>query len=166
MSIELLEVVTRKQCCICNNEEITYKCIQCNDGCLCNNCRISCLEADVLNRCPVCRKNEPWCNSIVEPITIQPQAYRCIVTDKFQRDILYGLNTVLKITLFMVVSFIIGGIYHLIYNNCMICFNTTIGILANIFIGAIIILISYCLFICLGICCISCFTIASPVNNR
>lgn len=52
------------KCCVCQNSSkenpIEIKCKSCNDGCLCGDCKLSCMEHGQIDKCPLCRHTGEW----------------------------------------------------------------------------------------------------------
>ena len=52
------------KCCVCQNNckenPIEIKCKSCTDGCLCSDCKLSCMEHGQLDKCPLCRNSGDW----------------------------------------------------------------------------------------------------------
>jgi hypothetical protein len=80
MSTDEIELQETEQCAICleKSDESPPRCIQCNNCNLCPSCILNLQEYGAAAKCPVCRKESPWCNDLA------------VVIDKPQRSRFYS----------------------------------------------------------------------------
>ena len=159
-------------CCICRDEQKdpSHKCNRCNNTFLCVDCVSSGMELGILNKCPICRKNEPWCNIIHEDVTMESSPYTKYIIDRdyinnCKPHITKWFKLFLHNILFLILSYVIGTIFKLANNICLICGNVYINILSTLLAGLIIITIGTCLLLGVCIICMGCLSLGTASEN-
>ena len=142
------------ECCICNADcNISLICNQCNEGKLCYNCMVSCMEKAIIDRCPVCRNMGRW-YTLDKNVILRRKKEKInkIVKKNFYECSLFIMRAIFILAL----SFIIGSLISEIINGCMICFDLRYSIILNFSIGLVIVIFLYCFFLCLNLCWVGC----------
>ena len=109
-------------CCICyENRKKVIKCIDCNDGIVCNDCIIGLMEAGLSNRCPICRKKDPW---KIKSNKIYPKGNTNVSQNESRyykkKYNLYKFLLIIKPILPFIILFIFGIPSKLVIDNCLL----------------------------------------------
>ena len=119
-------------CCVCyHSEHITKKCKSCVETYICDNCIISMMENDLLEKCPVCRKSDKW---IVSLENTEDNELIGIINNDGKICIRGSYRFLLFLTSISIV-FGVGILVKLLTNMCIICDNIGIDIMLTIYIG-------------------------------
>lgn len=155
MQINDVEVIG---CAVClENNKISYSCGHCKSCNVCIDCIASMQEHGMAGKCPICRKSSPWCNNLDVVINDKPKRINytlCIPLCCYRSIQVIAIFTMLWCVGFTYVyasgiSFTLTG-SHLIVNIFMF-----------IIIGILIMIIILMIISMVGICAITCLTIAS-----
>lgn len=148
------------ECCICNIDcNISLICNQCNEGKLCYNCMVSCMERGIIDRCPVCRNTGMWYKLNKREIMRKKKEN---IFKIFKKNFYEFSIFILRAIFLLSLSFIIGSFISLLINGCIICVSLTYSIILNLSIGGVILIILYCTFLCISLCCIGLLGIGTP----
>jgi len=168
--------VNLDMCCICGENTIPiYKCNQCIESTLCIGCTQNLMEYGHADKCPICRKESPWCilinkdklgkKGICNFQNICPSKKDIInYKIRYDTDVNKCLDY-LAILGVLLLLYLIGISWAKLFDQCIIdCDNWYQNSLEHILRGGLIVIILTCALSVVVKCIIECYNENVPYN--